>query len=162
MLINSNLFSFNFFLGGRKQVNSLEQGAIDNGGATKINNKIYSNIETNEYIKVNNEGNTISILIPSTLNTDKQINNTKYVKRYNNILNKFYNSNDIIYYSTQGSWYSEDLQKVVVENITIISLNIKKVTVADISLFNLLALQVKKDMKQEGVSVLINDALCIA
>jgi hypothetical protein len=162
MKINSNLFNFNFFLSDKKKVDSLEQGAKENGGATRFKDAIYSNYSKDEYIRVNNTNNTISILIPSTIDVNNSIDNEEYVIKYNSIIKNNYNSSDTIYYNTKGSWYSEDLDAVIVEDITIISLNLKKVTIKDILFFKNLALQVKKDMKQEGVSIIINDALCIA
>lgn len=162
MKINSNLFNFNFFLSGKKKVDNLEQGAKENGGATKFSDAVYSNYSKDEYIRVNNTNNTISILIPSTIDVNTNIDNEEYVIKYNSIIKNQYNSSDTVYYNTKGSWYSEDLNTVIVEDITIISINLKKVTIKDILFFKDLALQVKKDMNQEGVSIIINDALCIA
>lgn len=162
MKINSNLFNFNFFLSGKKKVNSLEQGAKEYGGATKFSDAVYSNYSKDEYIRVNNSNNTISILIPSTIDVNTRIDNEEYVIKYDSIIKSHYNTSDTVYYDTKGSWYSEDLDTVVIEDITILSINLKKVTIKDILFFKNLALQVKKDMKQEGVSIIINDALCIA
>jgi hypothetical protein len=162
MKINSNLFNFNFFLSGKKQVDSLEEGAKKYGGATRFKDAIYSNYEKDEYIKVNDINNTISILIPSTVDVNNNINNKKYVIKYNSIIKNQYNNSNTIYYKTKGSWYSEDLDTVIIEDITVITINLKKVTIKDILFFKALALQVKRDMKQEGVSIIINDALCIA
>ena len=65
------------------------------------------------------------------------------------------------YYKTKGSWYSEDMQKVVIEDITIITLKLDQLTETDIQIFIDLAEIIKKDMKQEGVSIAINTALAI-
>lgn len=161
MKINSNLFNFSFFLSGKKQVTDLETGAKENGGATRFSDAIYSNYSKDEYIKVNNSNNTISILIPSTIDVNNSIDNEEYVVKYNSIVKNHYNSSDTIYYKTKGSWYSEDLDAVIIEDITILSINLKRVNIKDILFFQALALQIKKDMKQEGVSIIINDALCI-
>lgn len=160
-LINSKKFNFNFFLSNSKKVSSLETGAIENGGATKINNQVYSNIEGSENIIINNENNTISIYVPSTVRTNKKINNSKYVNFSIDYLNQLYTNNDITYENTQGSWYSEDMGKVVVEDITIISLNLATVNETDIQNFKTIASFIKYTMVQEGVSIGINTSLAI-
>ena len=40
-----------FYLANRVEVESLEAGAIEYGGATALNGKIYSNIEESEELK---------------------------------------------------------------------------------------------------------------
>ena len=157
----NNLVSVNFFLSNREKVNSLSTGAKKHGGATKTKTGIYSNYEGDDFIRINDEKNTISLLIPSTINVDKKINNSSYVEYYFSLITELYNINDLIVYNTNGSWYSEDLKKVVIEDITIIELNIEKISENDINTFLLLANEVKNDMSQEGVSVLVNDSLCI-
>lgn len=161
MLINSNKFNFSFFLSSRKPVTSLEAGAIENGGATKINNTIYSNIPGNEYISVNNDNNSLSVFIPSTIDVNNITDNTEYIQYAINYLKRYYNSDDIIFEAANGSWYSEDLNKVVIEDITIITVNAKAITETDINIFIDLANYIKDAMKQEGVSISINDSLAI-
>ena len=53
------------------------------------------------------------------------------------------------------------MQKVVIEDITIIEIDLQKVTELDIKFFQKLALEIKKVMNQEGVSFTINNALAI-
>lgn len=160
-LINSKKFNFNFFLSNSKKVTSLESGAIENGGATKINNQVYSNIEGNENIIINDINNTIAVYIPSTIRTNKKINNSKYVNFAMDYLKQLYTLKNIQFENTQGSWYSEDMKKVVVEDITIISLNLKTISEVDIQNFKTIASFIKYTMIQEGVSISINSALAI-
>jgi hypothetical protein len=159
--INSNLFNFSFFLSDRKKVNSLQAGAIANGGATQYNNGIYSNISGTEYIKVNDSKNTLSVFIPSTIAVNQKADNSTIINHSMKYLKQYYNNDNIIYYNTSGSWYSEDLQKVVIEDITIVSVDMSRVTETDITIFKNLAEYIKREMQQEGVSISINSALAI-
>ena len=161
MLINSKKFNFSFFLSDRKKVASLEEGAITYGGATQFNDGIYSNIEGNEYIKINKDKNSISLFIPSTVNVSRHINNKYYVKYCYNKIKSLYNDKNIKYYDTKGSWYSEDLNQIIIEDVTIITLETDKLTEKDIEIFIQLANWIKKEMSQEGVSIAINTALAI-
>ena len=65
--IDSKKFNFSLFLSDRKKVNSLEEGARFYGGATKFDDGIYSNYPKNEYIKITNDKNNISLFVPSTV-----------------------------------------------------------------------------------------------
>ena len=160
--INSNKFNFDFFLSGHKKVNNLKSGAKAYGGATKFDNGIYSNTEGNEYIEIKESDNEISIFIPSTINVSNKIDNKYYINKSINYLKRFYNiTNNLKYYKTMGSWYSEDNKDVVIENITIVKLKLNKLTEIDIQIFIELANWIKEEMKQEGVSIAINTALAI-
>lgn len=158
--INSKQFNFNFFLSDRKKVESLETGAIANGGATKFDDNIYSNIQKSEYIRLTDDNN-ISIFIPSTMDVDKNTDNSEQTTYSINYLKRFYSMDNITFYKSQGSWYSEDLKKVVYDDITLINVNIKNATITDINIFINLANYIKKAMNQEGVSVSINNSLAI-
>jgi hypothetical protein len=159
--INSNLFNqISFFLGGSKEVKSLKEGSKLYGGATKRNDKVYSNVESDNFITINDTKNTLSIFIPSTLNADSKVNNEEYVTKYHNIIKTQYNTK-IAVEDTKGGWYSEDLDKVIVEDITILEIKLEEVTQQDISFFLNLGLLVKQDMSQEAVSVNINSSLCL-
>ena len=159
--INSNVFNFNFFLSNRIKVNSLKNGALKHGGATQYNDGIYSNIEGNEFININKDNNRISIFIPSTVNVNQKSDNSNIINYSIRYLQSCFNTNDLIYYSTSGSWYSEDNNSVVIEDITIITLDKKDITEDTIQLFIYLANYIKKAMQQEGVSIAINTALAI-
>ena len=160
MLLNSKNFNqINFFLANRREVNSLEEGAKLYGGATLLGNKIYSNYEDGDYIKILENNNTISIIIPSTLDADIEINNAEYVSKYLSILNKEYKN--ITVCDSVGSWYSDDLNKVIIEKNTIITINSNNLTAEDINSMLNLGILIRDDMRQEAVSVLVNDSLCI-
>ena len=159
--IDSKKFNFSFFLSDRKKVGSLEEGAIKYGGATQFDDAIYSNYGNSDFIRVDNNNNNISIFIPSTVNINQRVNNSYYVNYCYNKLESLYSNNNKKYYDTRGSWFSEDLQKVVIENVTIITLELNTITEADIINFIELATWIKQEMSQEGVSISINSALAI-
>lgn len=161
MVIDSKKFNFSFFLSNRKKVTSLEEGARLYGGATQYDDTIYSNYPKNEYIKINKDKNSISLFIPSTVNIDKHINNKYYVNYCYNKLQILYSNNNIKYYDTKGSWWSDDKNDIVKEDITIITVEMETITEADIYNFIQLASWIKKEMSQEGVSIAINSALAI-
>ncbi len=161
MFIDSKKFNFSFFLSGRRKVKSLEDGANKYGGATKFDTGIYSNIPGDNNIKINKSINAISIFIPSTKNVYEKINNKEFVQYAVNYIQKFYPKKRIIFYDTKGSWYSDSLQKVIIEDITIITLRLKTITELDINIFIDLATNIKSLMSQEGVSIAINQSLAI-
>jgi hypothetical protein len=161
MYIDSKKFNFSFFLSNRRKVKSLEDGALKHGGATKFDAGIYSNIPGSNNIKINKSINTISIFIPSTKNVFEKINNKEYVEYSLNYIKRLYPRKRIIFYDTKGSWYSDSLQQVVIEDITIITLRLKTITELDIQIFTDLATNIKYMMQQEGVSIAINQALAI-
>ena len=163
MLINNKKFNqISFFLSGNVEVKDLRTGAVAHGGATLFNGIPYSNIEGSSYFTVN-EGkeNIIRILVPTTINVDQQINNKSFVDKYLSIVKNSYNFKNIKTYNTTGSWYSEDLQKVVFDNSTVIEISMKKIDDHIINYFLNLGLKIKSDMTQEGVSVFINKSLAI-
>ena len=160
MLLNSKKFKqISFFLANRKEVNSLVEGEKLYGGATLLDGKFYSNYDDGDFIKLLEGKNSISIVIPSTLDADVEIDNSEYVTKYLSILNKEYKK--ITVSNSVGSWYSDDLNKVIIEKNTIITINSKNLSVEDINSMLNLAILIREDMKQEAVSVLVNDSLCI-
>ena len=161
MLINSKQFNFSFFLSDRKKVTSLEEGARLYGGATQFEDSIYSNIEGDEYIYINDKNNKISIFVPDTINVNQKTDNSDIINYSIKFLQHCFNTNNLIYYKTKGSWYSEDLKKVVYDNITIITLHRDTITEDTIQIFIMLANYIKDKMQQEGVSIAINTALAI-
>ena len=163
MKINSKLFKeISFFMGGYKVVNSLESGAIENGGATLMSNgQVISNIEKDNFISINKNNNVLRLFIPSTLDVNNSVDNIEFVEKYYNLIESIYPNKTITITNTKGSWYSDTTNSVVIENITILELNIKEVKESDIRIFLSLGLQVKEDMKQDAVSVMCNDALCL-
>ena len=160
MLLDSKKFKqVNFFLANRREVSSLEEGAKLYGGATLLDGRFYSNYEDGSFIKLLEGENNISIVIPSTLDADIEIDNSEYVAKYLSILNKEYKK--ITVSNSMGSWYSDDLNKVIIEKNTIITINSENLSVEDINRMLKLAILIREDMKQEAVSVLVNNSLCI-
>ena len=153
-----NFGMVDFFLASRKEVDSLAE-AKTYGGVTKFNEKFYSNYEDGDFITLNKKINSLSIIIPSTLDADKVINNSEYVKNYSNILAEKYGK--IQTEKSVGSWYSDNLDKIIVEENCIITVTIEGATEEDINFILNLGLKVKEDMRQEAVSTFINNSLCI-
>ncbi len=159
MVINSSLFPFSFFLSNRVKVDSLQAGAKKYGGATQFKDAIYSNVTGDDNIKIKKGNNTLSIFIPSTINISEKIDNSEFVQYSENYLIRFFGNTYT--YNSQGSWYSDELKKVIIENITIIQVTLNKVTEQDINIFIDLAKHIKQEMSQEGVSIAINNSLAI-
>jgi hypothetical protein len=165
MRINSKLFNFSFFLSDKKPISDLEKSAIEYGGATKnlFTDEMYSNISGNDYIEVNPVKNTISLFVPDTCNVSEKASQKllekviiyckdKIVSRYHDIP---------LAERAIGSWYSNDLQQIVYDNIILLNVHLDRLTVTDINYFISLALYIKKEMSQEGVSIAINNSLAI-
>lgn len=160
--INSKNFNFQFFLSDSIKVKSLKSGALQHGGATKTQNKIYSNIHKSDYITINDNNNKLSIFIPDTININQKTDNRQFIDyAINYIQQNFNNPNNIQFEKTKGSWYSEDLQKVVYDNITIISFESNSITPIDINIMTILAQYIKNHMQQEGVTITINNSMAI-
>ncbi len=161
MQIDSDMFGFDFFLSDYVKVNNLEAGAKMYGGATRFDSATYSNIEGNNLIEIKDFENELSIFIPSTTNVNTKINNKFYVEESLEFLEKYYNIHNLRFYRTEGSWYSEDKKEVIIENITIITVTKDDISPIDIYIFKLLADWIKKEMRQEGVTLAINSAMAI-
>lgn len=162
MKINVNsLEKISYFLGGMIKVNSLEEGALKHGGATRFKDGYYSNTEGENFISINEKNvNTLSLFIPSTMH-DKEVNNGYYVAEFYSRINKRFKGQTITILHTNGSWFSDDLQKVITEKISILSINRQEITEEDINYFLNLGLEIKNMMKQESVSVMVNNGLCL-
>jgi hypothetical protein len=113
--IDSKKFNFSFFLSDRKKVNSLKEGAIKYGGATMINDEIFSNIEGDEFIKINKNNNKISVFVPSTIDVNQFFDNILYIKEIEEIIKNRYNDNNIIDIKAKGAWYSEEKNDIIEE-----------------------------------------------
>ena len=161
--INVNsLKGVDFFLGGIEKVDSLEIGAQKNGGATLFKDGIYSNYDNGKNnIIIDSKKNTISIIIPSTINIDKEIDNKKYVEYYSSIIKNYAKFKNVFFYNSIGSWFRDDLNKVIIEKNTIITIEVNDLTIKDIMFIINLGKIVKKDMNQEAISIIVNSALCL-
>jgi hypothetical protein len=159
--LNSKNFNFQFFLSDSIKVKSLKSGALQHGGATKSQNKIYSNIAGSEYITIN-DNNKLSVFIPDTMQVNKKADNSQFINyAINYIQQNFNNVNNIQFEKTKGSWYSQDLQKVVYDNIIIISFESNNITPIDIKIMSILANYIKQHMQQEGVTITVNNSMAI-
>ena len=145
-----------FYLANRIQVESLEDGAVQYGGATLIDGKIYSNVEESEELKLNMK-NTVGILVPTTININTKINNKKYVEDVENTIKDF--GKNISKFDSKGSWYS-DTEGVVVEENTIVTFE-SNGNPFDMQLLKYLAKKLKYDMKQEAITIILNDGIAI-
>jgi hypothetical protein len=164
MKIDSSKFKFQFFLSGKIKVNDLEQAARQYGGATHNidDNEMFSNVPRSEFI--DSGLNTLSVYIPNTISINEAISEDKHREIVYEIVHRMYKK-----YGSQGitssfekglgTWYSEDLQQVVYDNIIIVSVHLENVTQADIKFFCSLARFIKRQMKQEAVTVAINTAM---
>lgn len=145
-----------FYLANRIQVESLEDGAVQYGGATLIDGKIYSNIEESEELKLNMK-NTVGILVPTTIEVNTTVDNKKYVEEVENTIKDF--GKVISKFDSKGSWYS-DVEGVVVEENTIVTFE-SNGNPFDMQLLKYLAEKLKLDMKQEAITIILNDGIAI-
>ena len=145
-----------FYLANRIEVESLEAGAIKYGGATALNGKIYSNIEESEELNLNMK-NTVGILVPTTIEVNTTIDNKKYVEDVENTIKDF--GKAISKFDSKGSWYS-DTEGVVVEENTIVTFE-SNGNPFDLQLLKYLAEKLKSDMKQEAITIILNDGIAI-
>ena len=145
-----------FYLANRIQVESLEDGAVQYGGATLIDGKIYSNIEESEELKLNMK-NTVGILVPTTIEVNTIIDNKKYVEDVENTIKDF--GKTINKFDSKGSWYS-DTEGVVIEENTIVTFE-SNGNPFDMQLLKYLAKKLKYDMKQEAITIILNDGIAI-
>ena len=145
-----------FYLANRIQVESLEDGAVQYGGATLIDGKIYSNVEESEELKLNMK-NTVGILVPSTIDININIDNKKYVEEVEAVLKDF--GKTISKFDSKGSWYS-NTEGVVVEENTIVTFE-SNGNPFDLQLLKYLAEKLKTDMKQEAITIILNDGIAI-
>ena len=153
-----------FSLSERKFVESLEEGARLYGGATKIDNEIFSNYNEATEFDIFDENDTIfttnlvGLIVPGTVDVDSQIDNTEFVEY---VINRLENvgKTDILNYDVEGSWVMEN-GEVVIESNNMILFD-SKCDEFDMNLLKELAEFVKTSMNQEAVSILINDGLII-
>ena len=145
-----------FYLNDRVEVKNLSEGAKLYGGATEINNKIYSNINESEELKTNDD-NIFGILVPTTINVNTTVDNKKYVKEIEDTLKDFGKLTSKI--DSKGSWYS-DTEGIVIEENTIIKF-FSNGNIFDLQLLKYLGEKLKKDMKQEAITIILNNGIAI-
>ena len=142
------------------KVSSLECGALAHGGATQIGDVIYSNISTGDPIHFRKGLNGYGIIIPSTMDIDQVIDPEEYIEKYTKKLELV--ATGISRIQARGSWYSEELGRVVVEDNTILTFTSDYDHESILKFMLLVGEKLKKDMKQEAVSIIVNEGLIIA
>lgn len=140
------------------RVPSLECGALAHGGATQVNGITYSNISTGEPIALG-DINSYGIIIPSTMDIDQQVDSSEYVERYTKKLQLIASNVETI--PAKGSWYSDELDRVVVEDNTILAFTSSHDPRSIMNFLGTLAGRIKDEMRQEAVSILVNEGLVI-
>jgi hypothetical protein len=139
-------------------VDTLTEGAIQFGGATKVNDTIFSYINTGDDIQLYS-CNLYGLMIPSTIDVDQKIDPREYVDKYTKKLELI--ASNIVPQEARGSWYSEELEKVIIEDSTILTFTSDYEHSSIMKYLELLANRVKEDMRQEAVSIMVNHGLVI-
>jgi hypothetical protein len=166
MKINTSKYGFNFFLSGKKQVTNLEAAAKEYGGAT-LNldtDEMYSNVPGNQFIELKKdwELNTLSVFIPSTDGVYEQADKEKIKKVVSVVIGRVYRKYESVPTIEKGlGSYQADDGGIAYDNLIIASVHLEKVEDSDIKFFVKLGQYIKKEMKQESVSLCINDALAL-
>lgn len=152
----NKLFAGCFMLAEKSVVESLELGAKEFGGATKIGDLIFSNhTENSEFNIYEGMKNTIGIIVPGTIDVDSKIDNFKFKNRVLEILeNRLVEDCPV-----EGAWIMENGQ-CVIENNNLLTFK-SDCNPADLELLKKIADYLKVAMSQEAISIVINDSLII-
>lgn len=155
--LNMNkLFAGCFMLAEKSVVESLESGAKEFGGATKIGDLIFSNhTENSEFNIYEGMKNTIGVIVPGTIDVDSKIDNFKFKNRVLEMLeNRLVEDCPV-----EGAWIMENGQ-CVIENNNLLTFK-SDCNPADLELLKKIADYLKVAMSQEAISIVINDSLII-
>ena len=100
----------------------------------------------------------VAVYVPSTINIDKSIDNTHYVNEVTSKLCKLFGG--ATSYNAMGSWFSDELGKVVTEDVTIVYSNCTKEQLEN-NIFQVwdIANNLRNEMSQECISLEINGDL---
>lgn len=103
--------------------------------------------------------NKVSIYVPSTIDVYKSIDNTQYVNEVTKELCLLFGG--ATSQVAVGSWYSNELNKLITENVTIVYSFISDDDYTEENLTKVVAIAKKlcKDMAQECISVEVNNNL---
>jgi len=145
-------------------VENLEEASKLYGGATvnHFTSEKYSNFQSSDYMEIDSEKNSIGIMIPSTVNVSQQADKNLI----SNVLLKVSGKISQRYHETantekcSGYWISSQ-NELIQEEIIQLTVFPEKVKPNDIGFFVELAKYVKSAMKQEAVSINVNDSLCL-
>lgn len=166
MKLNTSKYGFSFFLSGRVPVTDLEQAAKQYGGATwnHDTDEMYSNVPGNQFIglRPGKELNTLSVFIPSTDNVYQAADREKIKKTVSTIVQRVYRRYEAVPTIEKGlGTWEADSGEIVYDNLVITSVHLEDVSEADIKFFVSLGKYIKKEMRQEAISLGINDALAL-
>lgn len=152
----NKLFAGCFMLAEKSVVESLESGAKEFGGATKIGDLIFSNhTENSEFNIYEGMKNTIGIIVPGTIDVDSKIDNFKFKNRVLEMLeNRLVEDCPV-----EGAWIMENGQ-CVIENNNLLTFK-SDCNPVDLELLKKIADYLKVAMSQEAISIVINDSLII-
>jgi PII-like signaling protein len=141
-----------FYLMNSKQIKEEEITS----GATKFNDQWITNYQESDMIEIK-DNNELSIYVPSTIDVDKI--NENIDKTIEEVKNKIKESTKS--YKTNGAWRTEE-GTIVFEEITILSIDVNKENFENkLNEFIIIAEEMKKELKQEGISIGINNGLMI-
>lgn len=141
-----------FYLMNSKQIKEEEITS----GATKFNNQWVTNYQESDTIEVK-DNNELSIYVPGTIDVDKI--NENIDKIIEEVKSKIKEATKD--YKTNGAWRTEE-GTIVFEEITILSIDVNKESFENkLNEFIIIAEEMKKELKQEGISIGINNGLMI-
>lgn len=148
-----------FCLRNRVEVEDLTIGAKLYGGATVFDNKCFSNCDETTTFDIKPQ-NVIGILVPTTINVNEPCCNLSNIEKVCNTLEYF--GKDCKIKSACGSWMSES-GEVVQEMSDVVEFIVEDKDNVEfwLRLAKLLAEEIKIDMKQEAVSIFVNNSLAI-
>lgn len=108
---------------------------------------------------VNSLKNKVAIYVPSTIDVYKSIDNTQYVNEVAKELCLLFGG--ATSQNAVGSWYSNELNKLVTENVTIVYSFISDDDYTEENLTKVVSIAKKlcKDMSQECISLEVNNNL---
>lgn len=152
----NKIFAGCFMLSEKSIVKSLESGAREYGGATKINDMIFSNhTENNEFSIYEGMENIVGIIVPGTIDVNNKIDNFKFKNAVLNMLeNRLVKDCPV-----EGAWIMDN-GDCVIENNNLLTFK-SDCSPVDLELLKKIADYLKVAMSQEAISIVINDSLII-
>jgi len=101
----------------------------------------------------------LAIFVPSTVNVDENIDNAQFVNRFAKIFSQEFGGATIT--QAQGCWYSDSLNKLVKEDVTIVEAFGDNKDIESFFHWNLIPMaeQLRNEMTQDCVAVRLNGNL---